>query len=272
MLLQAGRSSTRSAIALAAAMGHGSLPVRRKPRVAILATGDELVLPGEHPGPDQIAASSLPALLAWWTRPARRRSISASRGTRSNPSTKGSRGEAGDADILVTLGGASVGDHDLVQQALSRQGMQLGFWRVALRPGKTSDAWQARRHDACSDLPGNPVSSLVCAILFLVPAIRALQGHADAGSDPTEAAILGADLPANGDRQDYMRAMLSRFRGAGSVATASRRCRIRPCSRPGALRCASRAERLTRLRAWPEIHAVSFASALLLSLSRPHRA
>jgi molybdopterin molybdotransferase len=112
------------------------------------------------------------------------------------------------ADILVTLGGASVGEHDLVQKALARQGMDLGFWRVALRPGKPL------MHGRLGSmlllgLPGNPVSSLVCAILFLIPAIRALLGDPNAGEDPSEDAILGADLAANRERQDYMRASLA---------------------------------------------------------------
>lgn len=217
--LQAGRIIDASAIALAAAMGHGSLPVRRKPRVAILATGDELVLPGEDPGPDQIAASSLPALLALVDKAgAEAIDLGIARDTLEALDDRIAAAKAAHADILVTLGGASVGDHDLVQEALSRQGMQLGFWRVALRPGKPL---MHGRLDAMTllGLPGNPVSSIVCAILFLVPAIRALQGHADPGRDPTEPAILGADLPANGDRQDYMRATLSAG-DAGPVATA----------------------------------------------------
>jgi molybdopterin molybdotransferase len=112
------------------------------------------------------------------------------------------------ADLLVTLGGASVGEHDLVQSALARQGMSLGFWRVALRPGKPL------LHGRLGSmlllgLPGNPVSSVVCSILFLIPAIRALLGDPDAGSDPSEPALLGRDLAANDARQDYLRATLS---------------------------------------------------------------
>jgi molybdopterin molybdotransferase len=112
------------------------------------------------------------------------------------------------ADILVTLGGASVGEHDLVQKALARQGMDLGFWRVALRPGKPLMHGRLGGMMLLG-LPGNPVSSLVCGLLFLIPAIRALSGDPRAGDDPAESAILGADLPANGDRQDYMRAGLA---------------------------------------------------------------
>jgi molybdopterin molybdotransferase len=207
--LQAGRTLDARAIALAAAMGYGSLPVRRKPRVAILATGDELVPAGDEPGPDQIVASSLPALLAMVEKAgAAAIDLGIARDTFESLDERLAAAKSAEADILVTLGGASVGDHDLVQQALARQGMRLGFWRVALRPGKPL------MHGKLGDmtllgLPGNPVSSIVCAILFLIPAIRALQGKADPGRDPTEAAILGADLGPNGDRQDYMRATIS---------------------------------------------------------------
>jgi molybdopterin molybdotransferase len=217
--LEAGRIIDASAIALAAAMGHGSLPVRRKPRVAILATGDELVPAGDKPGPDQIAASSLPALLAMVAKAgAEAIDLGIASDTFESLEDRIAAARASRADILVTLGGASVGDHDLVQEALSREGMQLGFWRVALRPGKPL---MHGRLDAMTllGLPGNPVSSVVCAILFLIPAIRALQGLRDPGADPTEPALLGADLGPNGDRQDYMRATLS-FGEASPVATA----------------------------------------------------
>jgi molybdopterin molybdotransferase len=209
VLLQAGLCLDSRHIALAAAMGHGTLPVRRKPRIAILATGDELVRAGEIPGPDQITASSLPAT-AMMAEKAGGEAIDLgiARDTLDSLEERIQAARDSDADILVTLGGASVGEHDLVQEALKRQGMELGFWRVALRPGKPL------MHGKLGDmvllgLPGNPVSSLVCAVLFLIPAIRALLGDAQPDADPTEAAVLGADLPANGLRQDYMRASLA---------------------------------------------------------------
>ena len=112
-----------------------------------------------------------------------------------------------DADILVTLGGASVGDHDLVQEALTGSGMKLGFWRIAMRPGKPL------MHGVLGGMrvlgfPGNPVSSMVCALIFLRPLIRALLGHSDAGADPTRPAILGAAVAENDERQDYLRSMV----------------------------------------------------------------
>jgi molybdopterin molybdotransferase len=208
VLLQTGLPLDSRHIALAAAMGHGTLPVRRKPRVAILATGDELVRAGEPVGPDQITASSLPATVLMVEKSgAEAIDLGIARDTLESLDERIEAAKAAGADILVTLGGASVGEHDLVQKALARQGMDLGFWRVALRPGKP--LMHGRLGSTLLlGLPGNPVSSLVCAVLFLVPAIRALLGDPHAEDDPAEDAILGADLPANGDRQDYMRAAL----------------------------------------------------------------
>ncbi|SCY83222.1 gephyrin-like molybdotransferase Glp [Microvirga guangxiensis] len=209
VLLQAGLCLDARHIGLAAAMGHGTLPVRCKPRIAILATGDELVRAGETAGPDQITASSLPATALMVEKAGGEAiDLGIARDTLESLEERIQAARDAKADILVTLGGASVGEHDLVQQALQQQGMELGFWRVALRPGKP------QMHGKLDDmlllgLPGNPVSSLVCAVLFLIPAIRALLGDAQPDADPTEAAILGADLPANGPRQDYMRASLS---------------------------------------------------------------
>jgi molybdopterin molybdotransferase len=219
-LLAAGRRLDARHVTLAAAAGHAHLPVRRKPRVAILATGDELVRPGEPAAPDQIVASNPFAVAA----------IAARAGA--EPVDLGIAGDTPEAldqaiaqardaraDILVTLGGASVGEADLVQAALSRRGMVLAFWKVALRPGKP--LIYGRLDDmAILGLPGNPVSSVVCAILFVVPAIRRLLGDAGAGDDPTEPAVLGADLPANDGRRDYMRAKLTASPDALPVAAA----------------------------------------------------
>jgi molybdopterin molybdotransferase len=209
VLLQAGLRLDSRHIALAAAMGHGVLSVHRKPRVAILATGDELVRAGEPVGPDQITASSLPATILMVEKAgAEAIDLGIARDTLESLDERIRVAKDAQADILVTLGGASVGEHDLVQKALSRHGMDLGFWRVALRPGKP--LMHGRLGSTLLlGLPGNPVSSLVCAVLFLIPAIRALLGDQKAADDPTEDAILGADLPANRERQDYMRAGLT---------------------------------------------------------------
>jgi molybdopterin molybdotransferase len=209
VLLQAGLRLDSRHIALAAAMGHGALPVHRKPRVAILATGDELVRAGEPVGPDQITASSLPATILMVEKAgADAIDLGIARDTLESLDERIEAALAADADILVTLGGASVGEHDLVQKALSRHGMDLGFWRVALRPGKPLMHGRLGT-TLLLGLPGNPVSSLVCAVLFLIPAIHTLLGDQKAADDPAEDAILGADLPPNKERQDYMRASLS---------------------------------------------------------------
>jgi molybdopterin molybdotransferase len=120
--------------------------------------------------------------------------------------------------VLVTLGGASVGAHDLVQSALTRRGMQLGFWRIAMRPGKPLIHGSMGAMSILG-LPGNPVSSIVCAILFLVPLVRHLQGDANAGAAHEEPAILGADLPANDGRKDYLRARFTRDGEGRLIAT-----------------------------------------------------
>jgi molybdopterin molybdotransferase len=218
-LIEMGRRLDARTIALAVAAGHARLLVRRKPRVAILATGDELVHPGEPAGPDQIVASNPFALAAIVTRAGGEPiDLGIARDTPDALDHAIGRAREVRADLLVTLGGASVGEADLVQAALARQGMTLEFWKVALRPGKPLI------HGRLGDmlilgLPGNPVSSVVCGILFVVPAIRALLGDARAGTDPGEPALLGADLAANDLRQDYMRAALARSGDGLPVAT-----------------------------------------------------
>ncbi len=210
VLLEAGRALDAGDIALAAAMNHADLPVRRKPRVAIIATGDELVLPGEEPGPDQIVASNIYALAAIITRAGGEAiDCGIARDTREDVLRVVEAARAAKPDILITLGGASVGAHDLVQETLSGIGLELGFWRIAMRPGKPL------MHGRLGGmlflgLPGNPVSAMVCAILFLGPAIRALLGDPQAKQGPIRhPAILGADLKANDKREDYMRARLT---------------------------------------------------------------
>ncbi len=223
VLLRAGERLDARRMALAAAMGWAELPVRRRPRVAILATGDELVRPGETAGPDQIVASNPYSLRAIAERAgAEVVDLGIARDTLDDLAAKIGRAREVAADLLVTLGGASVGEHDLVQSALDRDGMELGFWRVAIRPGKPL------MHGRLGPmlllgLPGNPVSSIVCGILFVVPTIRALLGDPAAGEDPVEAGLLGGDLAQNDMRQDYMRAALARTPGGGLVATAQSR-------------------------------------------------
>lgn len=219
VLLRAGERLDASRLALAAAMGHPHLQVRRKPRVAILATGDELVRPGDPIGPDQIVASNPYALRALVERAGGAAiDLGIARDTVEDLRSRLAEAKRWGADLLVTLGGASVGEHDLVQAALVQDGMELGFWRIALRPGKPLMHGRLGAM-ALLGLPGNPVSSIVCGILFVVPAIRALLGDPAGGEDPTDIALLGRDLPGNDGRQDYMRAALTRGPEGDLVAT-----------------------------------------------------
>ena len=208
-LLQAGTRCGAAALALAAAMNHPVLPVARRPLVAIIATGDELVRPGEPAGPDQIVASNsfaIAAIVEAAGGVALDLGIVADEYEPLAAAIRAAR-DAG-ADVLITLGGASVGDHDLVKPALAREGMELGFWRIAMRPGKPLIHGRLGSM-AILGLPGNPVSSIVCGALFLVPLVRALSGDPTAALDRSEPAVLGAALRANDQRQDYMRATLT---------------------------------------------------------------
>ena len=217
--LSPGRRLAAAELALAAAMNHPTLPVLRRPRVAVLATGDELVLPGATPGPAQIVASNSFALFAI---------IEAAGGLPIDLGIAGDTAEAlatafrrtreSGADALVTLGGASVGDHDLVQGALVREGLELGFWKVAMRPGKPLMHGRLGAIQVLG-LPGNPVSAIVCGVLFVRPLVRALAGDPSAGLPALDPARLGADLPANEGRQDYVRATLRLHDGDLPVAT-----------------------------------------------------
>jgi molybdopterin molybdotransferase len=212
--LRANSILTPHALSLAASMGHATLPVRRKPRVAILANGDELVPPGATPGPDQIVSSNGVGLAAL-VRQAGGEAIDLGIAPDKREAISAFVGRAKDADILVTSGGASVGEHDLVQEALKDSGMALDFWRIAMRPGKPLMVGRLGATRVLG-LPGNPVSTFVCAELFLKPLIRAMLGLPAAPEIAT--AKLGAPMEANDSRQDYVRAKLSKT-DAGLVAT-----------------------------------------------------
>ncbi|KIL99382.1 Molybdopterin biosynthesis protein MoeA [Paramagnetospirillum magnetotacticum MS-1] len=206
MLIPAGTVMGGRTVGLAAAMNIPNLLVRRKPRIAILSTGDEIVLPGDQPGPSQIVGSNGPGLAAMVTAlGAEAIHLGIAKDTRDSLDTM-IKAAAG-ADMLVTTGGASVGDYDLVQDALKSAGMNLGFYQVAMRPGKPLMFGDMKGIPVLG-LPGNPVSSMVCAIIFLEPAIRALTGR----STVTQAinALLGRDLPPNDARMEFMRGTLER--------------------------------------------------------------
>ncbi|RFB81466.1 molybdopterin molybdotransferase MoeA [Methylovirgula sp. 4M-Z18] len=208
-LLQKGLRLNANRVALAAAMNHPALPCTRRPRVAILATGSELVAPGAEPGPDQIVASNSFAV-AIMAEKAGAEVFDLGIVADDLALLRAAIAKARDAkaDILVTLGGASVGDHDLVQQALHAEGMTLDFWKLALRPGKPlMHGMLGGLH--VLGLPGNPVSAIVCSKLFVVPLIRALSGDPDAADDHSEPARLAVPVKANDFRQDYLRATLT---------------------------------------------------------------
>ena len=217
VLLQAGTLLTDRDLALAAGMNHPALPVRRRPVVAMLATGDELVLPGESAGPGQIVLSNGFALRAL----ARAEGadvidLGIARDTLESTTAAIRRAIDLNADVLITTGGASVGDHDLVQQSLVEAGVEMSFWKIAMRPGKPM--MHGRRGAMrVIGLPGNPVSSYVCGFLFMVPLLRALAGRTDI-QHAHEPAQLGRDLPANDHREDYLRTRLA-WRDGALVAT-----------------------------------------------------
>ncbi|HUD52969.1 gephyrin-like molybdotransferase Glp [Parvibaculum sp.] len=214
--LLAGRPLSPADIALAAAMNVPTLSVRKRPRIAFFSTGDELVRPGAPIGPNQIVSANndgLAALIAT----AGGIPLDLGIAPDSNEAIRATAREAADADMLVTLGGASVGDHDLVQSALAEDGLDIDFWRIAMRPGKPLMFGRYGRVPMLG-LPGNPVSALVCAVLFLVPAISKLQGS-DVTTPRTTLARLGRSLPENDRREDYLRARLDHVPGDLPVAT-----------------------------------------------------
>jgi molybdopterin molybdotransferase len=206
MIKAGGKLGVRD-LALAAAMNVPWLAVRRRPRVAILATGDELVRPGEPLGPDQIISSlglGLCALVTSAGAEATDLGITADDAEDIGRNAKAAMG----ADLLLTIGGASVGEADLVHRVLGGAGASIDFWQVAMRPGKPLMFGKAFGEIPLIGLPGNPVSALVCGLLFVVPAIQSLLGLPPSGP-PIEWAVSGSDLPANDKRQDYLRATLA---------------------------------------------------------------
>ncbi len=201
------RYLTPGLLALLAAMNVARVPVRRRPVVAIVPTGDELVMPGETPGADQITASNIFALKAIAeAEGAQARLLPIARDT--PESLRAVLGLADDADLVVTIGGASAGDHDIVGPVAAELGMERAFYKVAMRPGKP--LMSGRLGTAMMlGLPGNPVSAIVCGHLFMVPALRAMLGRTDT-APPLRRGVLAVDVPENGPRAHYMRARLDR--------------------------------------------------------------
>jgi molybdopterin molybdotransferase len=214
-LIAAGTVINARDLGLAAAMNCATVRVRKKPLVAVFATGDELVEPGGSPNQDQIISSNSTALAA----------LAAHFGASVTnlgivrddlKATIRAIRKAAAADILLTTGGASVGDHDHVQEALKAAGVKVDFWKVALRPGKPL-MYGRKDHQHVLGLPGNPVSAQVCARLFLVPLLRVMSGLEP--TVPETTAILGANMKANDNRQDYVRARLETRADGTRIAT-----------------------------------------------------
>lgn len=200
-LLHTSDLLTPPRLGLLAAAGHAIVTVVRRPRICLIATGDELVPPGVSPGPDQIVSSNPVMLAALFAAagadvhdpgiiPDRREALAAAL-------------QSADADIIITIGGASVGDHDLVVPVLRDLGAEIDFWKIAMRPGKPMLAGRLGGARVIG-LPGNPVSAYVCALLFAVPLIARLGGRSAAL--PEQMLPLAAPLPANGNRRDHLRA------------------------------------------------------------------
>jgi molybdopterin molybdotransferase len=205
-LLHAGRELDPAALSLAASGNHARVSVVGRPLVAILATGDELVAPGGDPGPDQIIASNAFGVAAM-VRRAGGRVLDLGIVADERTIMRAAIDQAVEArpDIIVTLGGASVGDRDLVQEVMAGAGMELDFWKIAMRPGKPLMSGRIGSTRIIG-LPGNPVSSLVCAQLFLVPLVTAMAGRRH--RPDLRQAVLGVPVAANDHRRDYMRARI----------------------------------------------------------------
>jgi molybdopterin molybdotransferase len=204
--LSAPRRLTSKDLALLAAMNIPEVTASRRPVVALIATGDELVMPGDQPGPDQIVASNLFALEAMArAEGAEVRMLPIARDTEDD--LRQVFRLADGADLIVTIGGASVGDHDLVGKVAADLGLERTFWKIAMRPGKPLMAGRLGP-SLMLGLPGNPVSAIVCGHLFLLPMLRAMQGL-PASPAPTALAILAEDVGPAGPRVHYMRARLS---------------------------------------------------------------
>lgn len=203
--VSAPRIITPSDVALFASMNAPQITVTRKPTIAILATGDELVVPGETPNPDQIIASNSFGLKAMFeNHGADVRLLPIAKDTQSSLSAALDLAQG--ADLIITIGGASVGDHDLVGKVAADKGLDRSFYKVRMRPGKPLMAGRIG-DNVLVGLPGNPVSAMVCGTVFIVPMIRKMLGLGAAPA-PRKTAVLAAPIPQNGPREHYMRGLL----------------------------------------------------------------
>jgi molybdopterin molybdotransferase len=211
VLLEKGRLLDPAALSLAASANHPRVSVVRRPLVAIIATGDELLPPGSELGPDQIISSNAYGVAAAaQSVGARALDLGIAADRKEAIAALVKKAVAAGADVIVTLGGASVGDHDLIHDVLTGEGMRLGFWKIAMRPGKPL-MFGRLGETRCIGLPGNPVASLVCSQLFLKPLLARLGGRNH--RQDIRKARLGAAMPANDLRQDYVRAVVQEDAG-----------------------------------------------------------
>jgi molybdopterin molybdotransferase len=218
VLLSAGTRLSDRDLSLAASMNYPELPVRKRPKLALLATGDELVMPGTTLGPGQIVYSNGYALRALArAEGADTIDLGVAADTIKATTAGIRRARQSGADILVTTGGASVGDHDLVKTSLEAEGVTMAFWKIAMRPGKPMMHGRLGAMRVVG-VPGNPVSSYVCTMLFVVPLIRALSGR-KLVHHVRENALLGRDIAANDQREDYLRARLEERADGSLIAT-----------------------------------------------------
>ncbi|MEH6728796.1 MAG: molybdopterin molybdotransferase MoeA, partial [Hyphomicrobiales bacterium] len=216
-LIEAACTLRAADLALLASMNYADVPVVRKPRIGVLATGDELAMPGTDIGADQIVASNNFGVAARITElgghPV---DLGIAKDTEDDLLRALKKAENQKCDAIITLGGASVGTHDLVQQAFHSAGLSLSFWKIAMRPGKPL-MFGTVGNMLFLGFPGNPVSSMVCGELFMAPLIRKWLGQ------PTDIrfkqAVLGKALPANDQREDYLRAILQPASGSGQLQT-----------------------------------------------------
>lgn len=216
VLLPAGRRLGARDVGLAAAANLPWLAVHRRPRVAILATGDEISLPGEPIGPGGIVSSNSHAIAAL-VRAAGAEAVLLPVARDDSAAIAAAADSLASVDLLVTTGGASVGEHDLIQSALGARGFELDFWKIAMRPGKPLIHGRIGGVPVLG-LPGNPVSAIVCAVMFLLPALDRLVGLPGAGPATTRA-VLGTPLGPNDQRADHLRATLTEDRDGILVAT-----------------------------------------------------
>jgi len=204
--LNAGTYLSSRHIGLAATAGYGHVTTYKRPKIGLLFTGSELVKPGDPCGPDQIVNSNAPmlsALIEQYGGAPVNLGIAEDSAEAILEAAKGFQ----DVDLCVTVGGASVGDHDLVQPVLKQAGLEVDFWKIAMKPGKPL-IYGSFQGKPFIGLPGNPVSALVCAFLYLVPALKALTNQSDCSHIQLKARVESI-LSENGPRQDYIRAVFS---------------------------------------------------------------